>query len=89
MTDRQSKLIKLVNLHQKIEVSIRSMNAAALGLTSIGYDAKQKGSAPEKVLYGTYSAYSYQINSSLSANKQHAISHFRAKIASAITSSSP
>ncbi len=76
------------NKDQKIEVSIKSMNAAALGLTSIGYDALQKGNAPETVKYGTYSAYNYLINSSLENNKSHAISHFKAKISAKITTSS-
>ncbi len=68
------------NKDQKIEVSIRSMNAAALGLTSIGYDAKQKGSSPDKVMYGTYSAYTYSTGKTLASNKAAAISHFKAEI---------
>ena len=86
-TFTNKKLQVGANKDQNIGISIGNMNAAALGLTSIGYDALQKGTAPDKVKYGTYSAYSYQSNQSLDANKTAAINHFKSKIASAITES--
>jgi flagellin len=86
-TFNNKKLQVGANKDQFIEVSIKNMNAAALGLTSIGYDALQKGTAPEKVVYGTYSAYSYNTSKSLASNKAAAISHFGSKISAAITES--
>ena len=87
-TFTNKKLQVGANKDQFIGVSINNMNAAALGLTSIGYDALQKGTAPDEVNYGTYSAYSYHTSQSLESNKAAAISHFGEKISAAISESS-
>jgi len=73
------------NTNQKISISINSMNAASLGLTSIAYKAKQEGTAPEKVKYGTYDEYTYKSARTQAENQASAIKHFQNKVASAIT----
>jgi len=73
------------NTNQKISISINSMNAASLGLTSIAYKAKQEGTAPKEVKYGTYSAYTYKSAKSQSDNQTSAIAHFQQKVAGAIS----
>jgi len=73
------------NTNQKISISIDNMNAASLGLTSIAYKAKQEGTAPDKVKYGTYTAYDYVKTSSQAYNINAATSSFRSQISNAIT----
>ncbi len=43
------------NTGQKIAVSIQNMNAASLGLKSISYSEVQKGTSPDKIVYGNTS----------------------------------
>jgi flagellin len=73
------------NTNQKIAISIDSMNAASLGLTSIAYNAKQTGTAPDKVKYGTYQPYDYVRTSSQEWNTDRAVSKFLGQISNAIT----
>ena len=73
------------NTNQKIAISIKNMNAASLGLTSVAYKAKQTGTAPDKIKYGEYEV-SYNKNNTLDTNKASAIAKIKSKVGSAITS---
>ena len=73
------------NTGQKIAISIDSMNAASLGLTSVSYKTLQKGTTPDKIKYGEYEM-SYDATKTLAQNKAAAVSSFKAQAASAITS---
>ena len=73
------------NTNQKIAISIKNMNAASLGLTSVSYKTKQTGAAPDEIKYGEYKV-SYNKNNTLSVNKASAIKKIQSKVASAIVS---
>ena len=73
------------NTNQKIAISIKNMNAASLGLTSVAYKTKQTGTAPDKIKYGEYEV-SYNKNNTLDTNKASAIAKIKSKVGSAITS---
>ncbi len=55
------------NTGQKIAVSIQNMNAASLGLKSISYSEVQKGTSPEKTVYGKTSV-KYCLNKTMAQN---------------------
>jgi len=73
------------NTNQKIAISIKNMNAASLGLTSVAYKTKQQGTAPATIKYGEYEI-SYHKSQTLAANKTAAIASLKNKVSAAITS---
>jgi flagellin len=85
-TFADKKLQVGANTNQNISISIDSMNASSLGLTSIVAKAKESGTAPDKVSYQGME-YSYNAANTQSANKNAAINKFKGSIGAKITAS--
>ncbi len=83
-TFTNKKLQVGANTNQNIAISIDSMNAASLGLKSVSYGVKQKGTSPDQIKYGLYSM-SYNVNRTLDENKASAIAKFKTEISAGIT----
>ena len=72
------------NTGQKIAISIKSMNAASLGLKSISYKTSQTGTSPKKAIYGQTS-YEYKTNKTMAENITSAQQKVSAAIKAAAT----